>query len=351
LLFCERRRRLRAQRSGKNAVLDATTTAPVLEVDNLTTRFRVHGGAVHAVNGVSFALRPGELLGVVGESGSGKSVTMMSLMRLLPMPPAEITGGRVLFDGRDLVTATDAQMRAVRGPGVGFVFQDPMTSLNPVFTVGFQLMEPLRVHLGLSKAAARKRAAELLALVGIPAPEKRLYDYPHQFSGGMRQRVMIAIALACDPKVLIADEPTTALDVTIQAQILELVKDLRARLGMAVVWITHDLGVVAGIADRVMVMYAGQVVEEAPVRKLFANPSHPYTRALMETLPSVGADRPGRLRTIPGQPPILGAPPSSCPFAPRCPQAHDRCRAANPRLAPVSDGHRAACWLVGEGAA
>ncbi|MFN3614497.1 MAG: ABC transporter ATP-binding protein [Rubrimonas sp.] len=329
-------------------MLDDNAAAPVLSVQNLNTIFQVRDGAIHAVNDVSFDLRPGELLGVVGESGSGKSVTMMSLLRLLPSPPARHAGGRILFEGRDLATMPDKALRKVRGPGVGFVFQDPMTSLNPVFTVGFQLMEPLREHMGMTRAQARRRAAELLAMVGIPAAEKRLDDYPHQFSGGMRQRVMIAIALACDPKVLIADEPTTALDVTIQAQILELVKDLRRRLGMAVVWITHDLGVVAGIADRVMVMYAGQVVEMAGVNALFDNPSHPYTRALMETLPSLEGERAGRLRTIAGQPPILRAAPSSCSFATRCPYADDRCRSANPDLREVAPGHRAACLRLGE---
>ncbi len=323
----------------------------VLEVEDLRTNFGTRDGAVHAVNGVSFALREGELLGVVGESGSGKSVTMMSLLRLIPSPPAHITARRVRFDGLDLSTMSEKALRRVRGRGVGFVFQDPMTSLNPVFTVGYQLMEPLRVHLGMDRRAARRRAAELLALVGIPSPEERLSDYPHQFSGGMRQRVMIAIALACDPKVLIADEPTTALDVTIQAQILDLVKDLRRRLGMAVVWITHDLGVVAGIADRVMVMYGGQVVETAEVDDLYADPAHPYTQALLRTLPSHGAERAQTLETIHGQPPILSAAPTSCPFAPRCPKAHDRCRAANPPLIPVSGSHAAACWLAEERAA
>jgi len=330
-------------------VPDAPHTAPVLEVENLTTVFGLRDGAVHAVNGVSFSLRPGELLGVVGESGSGKSVTMMSMLRLLPMPPARVAAGRVLFQGRDLVTMDDESLRRVRGPGIGFVFQDPMTSLNPVYSVGYQLAEPLRAHLGLSKTQARARAAALLALVGIPSPEARLDDYPHQFSGGMRQRVMIAIALSCDPRVLIADEPTTALDVTIQAQIIALVKDLRARLGMAVVWITHDLGVVAGIADRVLVMYAGQVVESAAVQALYDNPAHPYTRALFETLPSVTGARRDKLRTIAGQPPILGAAPAACPFAPRCAEAHDRCRKANPPLIAVGEGHAAACWLA-EGA-
>ncbi len=320
------------------------TTIPVLEVENLSTVFATQDGAVHAVNGVSFDLRPGELLGVVGESGSGKSVTMMSLLKLLPMPPARIASGSVKLGGRDILTVSDAELREVRGGKVGFVFQDPMTSLNPVFTVGYQLMEPLREHMGLSKAEARRRAAELLGLVGIPSPEKRLEDYPHQFSGGMRQRVMIAIALACDPQVLIADEPTTALDVTIQAQILDLVKELRERLGMAIVWVTHDLGVVAGIADRVMVMYGGQVVEQAGVHALFEDPRHPYTRALLETLPDMDGGRSARLRSIPGQPPVLRDVPTACPFAPRCAHAFEQCHRANPPLEPVGEGHLVSCW-------
>ena len=296
------------------------------------------------MNGVSFYLRAGELLGVVGESGSGKSVTMMSLMKLLPQPPAEIVAGTARLEGRDLLQLDPADLRKVRGGEVGFVFQDPMTSLNPVFTVGFQLIEPLREHLGLSKKAAKARAIELLALVGIPSPEDRLNDYPHQFSGGMRQRVMIAIALSCDPKVLIADEPTTALDVTIQAQIIELVKKLRQELGMGIVWITHDLGVVAGIADRVMVMYAGLVVEHARVADLYKTPLHPYTRALLETLPSIDSTRTERLRSIGGQPPHMTGAPSSCPFAARCGHVHDRCHAENPPLVEVADGHDVACW-------
>ena len=263
------------------------SSPPILEVDDLRTVFGTRDGAVHAVNGVSFHLREGELLGIVGESGSGKSVTMMSLLKLLPMPPAEITSGRVMFEGRDLLKLSPSELRDVRGGAIGFIFQDPMTSLNPVFTVGYQLMEPLREHLNLTKAEARQRAAALLDLVGIPSPDDRLDDYPHQFSGGMRQRVMIAIALACDPRLLIADEPTTALDVTIQAQILEIVRKLRQELGMAMIWITHDLGVVAGIADRVIVMYGGQIVEHAAVQDLYANPKHPYTKALLETLPSL----------------------------------------------------------------
>ena len=257
------------------------SNANVLQVENIITRFNTQDGKVFAVNGISFDLKEGELLGVVGESGSGKSVTMMSLLKLLPMPPAEIVEGRALFENQDLIQMDLNQLRKIRGGKIGFIFQDPMTSLNPVLTVGYQLMEPMREHLGLSREEARKKAIELLDLVGIPMAQSRLKDYPHQFSGGMRQRVMIAIALACDPKVLIADEPTTALDVTIQAQILDIVKRLRKELGMAIIWITHDLGVVAGIADRVAVMYGGFIVEQAPVKKLYSIPKHPYTLSLI----------------------------------------------------------------------
>jgi len=321
---------------------------PVLDVRGLKTVFRTRGGDVHAVNDVSFALKKGELLGVVGESGSGKSVTMMSLLGLLPMPPAQIRGGEVLLSGRDLLRIPAAELRGVRGAKVGFVFQDPMTSLNPVFTVGMQIMEPLRKHLKMSKAKAEDRAVELLDLVGIPDARARLYNYPHQFSGGMRQRVMIAIALTCDPDVLIADEPTTALDVTIQAQILELVKELRQKLGMAIIWITHDLGVIAGIADRVLVMYGGQVVEHAPVKDLFANPQHPYTRALLQTIPKISGDRETRLKVIEGQPPIMMQAPVACPFRARCEHRHDACDRENPvrravDLALVGQGHDVAC--------
>ncbi|RWC86954.1 MAG: ABC transporter ATP-binding protein [Mesorhizobium sp.] len=318
--------------------------APVLQVSDLRIVFRTRGTTIHAVNGVSFELNPGELLGVVGESGSGKSVTMMSLMKLLPTPPAEIVSGRVRLGDRDLLSLNPSEMRNVRGGEVGFIFQDPMTSLNPVFTVGYQLMEPLRKHFGLSRSEARKRAIELLSRVGIPSPQDRIDDYPHQFSGGMRQRVMIAIALACDPKVLIADEPTTALDVTIQAQILDLMQKLRQEIGMSIIWITHDLGVVAGIADRVMVMYGGLVVECAAVNDLYANPSHPYTRALLETLPRANMSGQERLKSVGGQPPHLTVFPTSCPFAPRCPHAFDRCLSERPPLMPVSQGHDAACW-------
>jgi len=278
---------------------------------------------------------------------------MMSLIGLLPSPPADVHGGEVWFGGRDILKISDADLRDLRGAKVGFVFQDPMTSLNPVFTVGNQIMEPLTRHMGLSRTQAWARAGELLDLVGIPDAAKRLSSYPHQFSGGMRQRVMIAIALACAPDVLIADEPTTALDVTIQAQILELIKDLRQKLGMAIIWITHDLGVIAGIADRVMVMYGGQVVEQAPVKDLFGAPAHPYTRALLKTIPAISGPRAARLQVIEGQPPIMGAAPTACPFRARCPHAFDRCHAENPQRRsldgrPVGKGHDVAChWTAG----
>ena len=328
-----------------STVAKAPARRMVLEVEDIRTRFHTRDGTVHAVNGISFDLREGELLGVVGESGSGKSVTMMSLLKLLPMPPAEIVSGRVRLDGEDLMALDPDDLRNVRGARVGFVFQDPMTSLNPVLTVGYQLTEPLRGHLGMSRNAARRRAVELLERVGIPAAANRLGDFPHQFSGGMRQRVMIAIALACNPKVLIADEPTTALDVTIQAQILDLVKRLRRESGMAIIWITHDLGVMAGLADRVMVMYGGLVVERASAAKLYKEPRHPYTRGLLGTLPRLDGTRTERLESIPGQPPNLDRVPAACPFAPRCAHAFERCRRENPALETVADGHEVACWL------
>ena len=328
-----------------STAVEASPRRTVLEVEDVRTRFHTRDGTVHAVNGISFDLREGELLGVVGESGSGKSVTMMSLLKLLPMPPAEIVSGRVRLDGEDLMGLGLDDLRQVRGSRVGFVFQDPMTSLNPVLSVGYQLTEPLRVHLGMGRSAARRRAVELLERVGIPAAASRLDDFPHQFSGGMRQRVMIAIALACNPRVLIADEPTTALDVTIQAQILDLMKRLRRESGMAIVWITHDLGVMAGLADRVMVMYGGLVVERASVARLYRDPRHPYTRGLLATLPRLDGTRAERLESIPGQPPNLDRAPSACPFAPRCSHAFDRCRQENPPLDVVADGHEAACWL------
>lgn len=328
----------------ESGLIRGGTLERILEVSDLQTVFWSRRSRIYAVNGVSFHLNRGELLGVVGESGSGKSVTMMSLMKLLPTPPAEIASGQVRLGDRDLLSLDPREMRKVRGGEVGFIFQDPMTSLNPVLTVGYQLAEPLRKHRGLSRSEARKRAIELLSLVGIPSPRDRIDDYPHQFSGGMRQRVMIAIALACEPKVLIADEPTTALDVTIQAQILELVKKLRHEIGMSIIWITHDLGVVAGIADRVMVMYGGLIVECATVDDLFANPRHPYTRALLETIPRADMAGQERLKSIGGQPPHLTAFPASCPFASRCPHVFARCRSERPPLMAVSEGHDAACW-------
>jgi oligopeptide transport system ATP-binding protein len=322
--------------------------APVLDVRGLKTVFRTRGGEIHAVNSVSFHLNRGEVLGVVGESGSGKSVTMMSLIGLLPSPPAEIRGGEVMLGDQDLLKIGAEELRHVRGAKIGFVFQDPMTSLNPVFTVGMQIMEPLREHMGMDKARAEARAVELLELVGIPDARSRLRSYPHQFSGGMRQRVMIAIALACDPDVLIADEPTTALDVTIQAQILELVKELRQKLGMAIIWITHDLGVIAAVADRVMVMYGGQVAEHGPVKEIFADPRHPYTRALLKTIPSISGAREARLQVIEGQPPIMNDAPTACPFRARCGHAMAICEAENPARraldgAPLGQGHDVAC--------
>jgi peptide/nickel transport system ATP-binding protein/oligopeptide transport system ATP-binding protein len=322
--------------------------APVLDVRGLKTVFRTRGGEIHAVNSVSFHLNRGEVLGVVGESGSGKSVTMMSLIGLLPSPPAEIRGGEVMLGDQDLLKIGAEDLRHVRGAKIGFVFQDPMTSLNPVFTVGMQIMEPLREHMGMDKARAEARAVELLELVGIPDARSRLKSYPHQFSGGMRQRVMIAIALACDPDVLIADEPTTALDVTIQAQILELVKELRQKLGMAIIWITHDLGVIAAVADRVMVMYGGQVAEHGPVKEIFANPRHPYTRALLKTIPSISGAREARLQVIEGQPPILNDAPTACPFRERCGHAMAICATENPTRraidgAALGHGHDVAC--------
>jgi peptide/nickel transport system ATP-binding protein/oligopeptide transport system ATP-binding protein len=322
--------------------------APVLDVRGLKTVFRTRGGEIHAVNSVSFHLNRGEVLGVVGESGSGKSVTMMSLIGLLPSPPAEIRGGEVMLGDQDLLKIGAEDLRHVRGAKIGFVFQDPMTSLNPVFTVGMQIMEPLREHMGMDKARAEARAVELLELVGIPDARSRLKSYPHQFSGGMRQRVMIAIAVACDPDVLIADEPTTALDVTIQAQILELVKELRQKLGMAIIWITHDLGVIATVADRVMVMYGGQVAEHGPVKEIFANPRHPYTRALLKTIPSISGAREARLQVIEGQPPILNDAPTACPFRARCGHAMAICATENPTRravdgAALGHGHDVAC--------
>ena len=318
----------------------------LLEVKDLETQFSTPDGTVHAVNGISFDLKEGETLGVVGESGCGKSVTMMSLLRLIPMPPGKIVNGTVLFQGQDLLKMSKNEIRRIRGAKISMIFQDPMTSLNPVLTIGKQMMEPLLLHLGMTDEQAKDRAAELLAMVGISDARDHLTDYPHQFSGGMRQRVMIAMSLACNPELLIADEPTTALDVTIQAQIADLVKRLRDELGMAVIWITHDLGVVAGFAERVLVMYAGFIVENAPVIELYENPQHPYTTALLRSLPRVDGSSIGqKLEIIEGLPPALLEKPVACPFSPRCKFVQDKCLKENPKLQERSPKHEVACWV------
>jgi oligopeptide transport system ATP-binding protein len=317
----------------------------LLDVQGLETTFRTPEGVVHAVNGVSFGLKEGETLGVVGESGCGKSVTMLSILGLIASPPGKVEAGKAEFFGQDLLKMSADELRAVRGAQISMVFQDPMTSLNPVLTVGRQLQEPLMLHLGMTKKQAEERAAQLLEMVGIPHAADRLSDYPHQFSGGMRQRVMIAMAISCSPQVLIADEPTTALDVTIQAQITDLVKRLRDELGMAIIWITHDLGVVAGLAQRVMVMYGGYIIEEALINELYANPEHPYTIGLMGSLPRVDQTEHVRLYSIEGQPPTLYEKPHSCPFAPRCKWVVEKCWKENPPLLDVGPAHRAACWV------
>ena len=319
-------------------------TNALLEIRNLSTSFRTKDGTVKAVNGVSYGVGEGDILGIVGESGSGKSVSMLSVMRLIPNPPGEISADEVFFYGRNLLDLSESQMQQIRGTEIAMIFQDPMTSLNPVLTVGRQITEALEVNLGMNRGQSRRRAAELLDIVGIPNAAARLGDYPHQFSGGMRQRVMIAMALSCNPLLLIADEPTTALDVTIQAQIIDLVKRLQEQLGMAVIWISHDLGVVARIAQRVLVMYAGFVVEDAPVYELFANPRHPYTIGLLGSLPRLDLDGDAELISIPGQPPDMTHQIVGCPFAPRCTFATARCQDENPDLAAVGGNHRAACW-------
>jgi len=320
----------------------------LLEVENLQTHFRTPEGINRAVDGVSFHVDEGETLAIVGESGCGKSVTSMSLMRLIPEPPGKIAGS-IRFRGKDLLKLSDQEMRAIRGNDISMIFQEPMTSLNPVLTVGRQIRETLRLHQGLDKEAAEARAIEMLTLVGIPEPARRVSEYPHQFSGGMRQRVMIAISLACSPRLLIADEPTTALDVTIQAQILQLMLDLKRRVGAAVILITHDLGVVAEIAERVMVMYAGRKVEEAPVAELFRTPLHPYTRGLLGAVPRLGSSLTGaarRLAEIPGQVPGLNQRIEGCPFAGRCSLATDLCREVAPGLEEKSRHHLAACHFA-----
>ena len=320
-------------------------TTRILEVKGLETRFYTQDGVVKAVNGISYNLNEGETLALVGESGCGKSVGVMSLLRLIPEPPGKITAGEAIFMGRDLLAMDKEGIRQVRGKEIAMIFQDPMTSLNPVLTIGRQITEALELHMGMDKHQAKDRAIELLELVNIPEAAQRIDDYPHQFSGGMRQRVMIAMALSCMPQILIADEPTTALDVTIQAQIVELVKRLRDELGMAIIWITHDLGVVAGLAENVVVMYAGSIVEQAAVNDLYGTPSHPYTVGLLGSLPRVDMVSDERLVSIEGMPPDLIALPEGCPFAARCDFVIDRCLTDTPPLMPVAPGHMAACWI------
>jgi len=319
--------------------------SPLLEVRDLTTRFYTLDGIVHAVNDISYTLDEGETLGIVGESACGKSVSVLSVMRLIPEPPGEIAAGQVLYREQDLLKLDERQIERIRGSEIAMIFQDPMTSLNPVLTIGRQIGETLIVHLGMSKEDARQRTVKLLDIVGIPQANNRYSDYPHQFSGGMRQRTMIAMALACNPSILIADEPTTALDVTIQAQIIDLVKNLRTELGMAVIWITHDLAVIAEIADRIVVMYAGFIVEEADINTLFEDPLHPYTLALLKSLPRVDRSSDQRLTTIPGFPPDGLRPPPGCPFGPRCTFAIERCQVENPGLESITPDHRIACWI------
>jgi oligopeptide transport system ATP-binding protein len=317
---------------------------PLLEVRDLRTQFFTQDGVVKAVDGVSFHLMPGETLGLVGESGCGKSITALSIMRLIPSPPGKIVSGEIIFEGEDILRMNDDEMRSIRGRKIAMIFQDPMTSLNPVLTINRQISEALELHLGMSKQQARQRAIELLKMVGIPNAEQRVDQYPHQFSGGMRQRVMIAMALSCNPSLLIADEPTTALDVTIQAQILYLIRTLQHEHNTALILITHDLGVVAGMTDRINVMYAGHIVETAPTEELFENPRHPYTVGLLNSIPRLDAPRKERLNPIRGLPPDLIDLPDMCPFVPRCDLAREKCSEKNPPLFDVNPVHRSACW-------
>ena len=316
---------------------------PLLEVDTLSVSFVTDAGRANVVEEVSFTLRSGETVGLVGESGCGKSVTAMSIMRLIPSPPSHVEGGRILFQGDDLLALDDGEMRAVRGDRIGMIFQEPMTSLNPTFSIGYQIAEVFRVHRGMSKAEARRESVDILGMVGIGAAERRLHQYPHELSGGLRQRAMIAMALACRPDLLIADEPTTALDVTVQAQILDLLRRLQSEIGMSVLLISHDLGVVAEVCKQVLVMYAGRIVERAAVEELFRHPRHPYTAGLLSSSPRLGKRRP-MLPTIPGMVPAPGQRGPGCYFADRCPRVTERCRAETPALAAIGPEHEVACW-------
>jgi len=324
------------------------TDEVILEIKDLKTYFHTDEGIVKAVDGVSFSLRKGETLGIVGESGSGKSVTNLSIMNMIPNPPGRIAGGEVLFGDLDLVKLDIEQLRSIRGNKISMIFQDPMTSLNPYLRISTQMIETIVLHQGLDKKAAKAKAIDMLKLAGIPAPEKRIDQYPHQFSGGMRQRVMIAMGLSCNPEILIADEPTSALDVTIQAQILDLMKDLTARLGTAVILITHSLGVVAGMCDTICVMYAGRIVERGPTAELFAQPKHPYTQGLIKSVPRLDRTSGDRLFSIRGQPPNVIDLPDCCPFYPRCDRAMDVCKRKYPPSKDVGNGHAVSCWLYTE---
>jgi len=328
------------------SALAADMAAPLLAVENLKTWFYTSRGVLKAVDGVSFILRGGETLGLLGESGSGKSITSLSLLRLVPQPAGRIVGGRVLFEGRDLLGISEAEMRLVRGKSISMILQDPLTSLNPVFTVGEQVAESLRIH-GIALSRIREKVIELLERMRIPDAKSRADDYPHQFSGGMRQRAVGAIAISTEPKLLIADEPTTSLDVTIQAQYLRLLEEMQERSNLAILFVTHDLGVAARICNRVAVMYCGRIVEEAPVRMLYDRPAHPYTHGLISSLPRLDK-RVGKLSSIPGQPPPLYALPPGCPFAPRCEHASDLCRTKAPPETYIAAGHRVSCWLHAE---
>lgn len=321
------------------------TETKLLEIKGLETHFLTKHGDVHAVNGISLSLREGETVGLVGESGCGKSVSMLSLLRLIPSPPGRIVGGTAMYRDQDLLKLSNEALRYIRGSQISIVFQDPMTSFNPVLTIGRQISEPLEIHHGLTREQSAERAVELLELVGMPHAKERLGDYPHQFSGGMRQRAMIAMALACTPSILIADEPTTALDVTVQAQIVDLICRLRDEINMAIIWITHDLGVVAGMAQRVIVMYGGYFVEEAPAMDLYSVPQHPYTMGLLGSMPRLGNKERNRLLSIDGLPPVLMEKPAYCPFAARCQFAVERCWRENPSLETVQPNHRVACWI------
>lgn len=320
----------------------------LLEVKDLQTYFKTDAGIVKAVDGISFTLDEGETLGIVGESGSGKSVTNLSIMRLIQSPPGKIVGGKILFEGKDILELTENEMRHIRGNEVSMIFQDPMTSLNPFLRISTQMVETIRLHQDISRKDALAKSIEMLKLVGIPAAEERVHSYPHQFSGGMRQRVMIAMALSCEAKVLIADEPTTALDVTIQAQILELIQDLSKKMNTAVILITHDLGVVAGMCDTVCVMYAGKIVEKAKTHELYARPSHPYTFGLIQSVPRLDKAQDGKLFSIEGQPPNVIDLPPCCPFHPRCHKVMDICKTKYPPTKDLGDGHEVACWLFAD---